>query len=207
MFTPTLAIAAILLTASTPPDDVFRASAHIEGKIEQGETARLIVDVAVKPGWSIEKAGVSNAIIQVDVPSCVKLLGERAKTKKQLARAGFIRSPEERLADGPTTEFEFEPTAPCHDDEPFEINILAYVSPPDGSDAWFVRRRIALPIKRGATSHEVDASKSDWGIGKELQIGDKAPLMKLPRADGTMIDLARDLGKRNIVITTYRAYW
>ena len=196
-----------MLSASTPPDDVFRASARIDGKIEQGAAARLIVDIDVKPGWSIAKAGVANAIIQVDAPSCVTLVGERAKTKKQLAKAGFIRRPEERLAEGRSTEFDFKQLSPCDGNDEITINILAYLSPPGGADAWFIRRRIALPVETGAKSHAVDATRSDWGVGDELQLGNKASLMKLPKADGTLVDLARDLGKKNIVITTYRAYW
>lgn len=196
-----------LFLASAAPDDALQARARIEGSLEPGATARLVVKIDVKDGWSMSKAGIPNAIVQVDVPKSAVMIGERASTKKELSKAGFIRHPEERFADGNKTTFEFKLMSPPDANDRFAVNILAYVSPPDGSDAWFVRRRIALPVADGAKSVNVAATRSDWGVGDELQLGDKAPLLKLPRADGTLIDLGQHLGKRNILITTYRAFW
>lgn len=204
--TPVVILLAFL-AGSSPPDDVLRARAHIDGRIERGSTAQLVVEIDVKDGWSIDKAGVTNAIVQAEVPDCVRLVGERAKTIKALARAGFIRGPEEQLAESSRTVFPFEVTSDCGQSDQFAINVLGYVSPPDGADAWFVRRRLMVAVADKAISHEADASTSNWGVGRELQLGEKAPLMALPRADGTMVDLDQQLGKKNIVITTYRAYW
>ena len=40
-----------------------------------------------------------------------------------------------------------------------------------------------------------------------LQIGDRADAFTLARADGTTISLADYKGKKNVLITTYRAFW
>lgn len=207
MFSPALAALLPLCLASAPPTDVLTASARFDGPLTVGAKARLIVEIDMKEGWQIDKAGIPNAIIQIDAPSCVKVIGERATDKKALSKTGFMRHPEERLARDRATAFEFELQSPPADDDRFAVNILAYVSPPDDSDAWYVRRRIALSLKEGAKSSSIDAKTSDWGVGDELQLGDKLPRLKLPKADGSIVDLGEQLGKKNVVITTYRAHW
>ena len=42
---------------------------------------------------------------------------------------------------------------------------------------------------------------------KLLKIGDKAPAFNLPRPDGTAFDVSQWLGKKNVIVTTYRAFW
>ncbi len=207
MIAPIVIAASSLLLTSTAPADVLSATATIKGELKPGASARLVVEIKTKEGWSLTNAGIPNAIIQMDTPACAELKGERAKSKKQLSRTGFMRHPDERLAEGPATTFEFELKKAPGPDDHFFINVLAYASPPDGADAWFIRRRIAIPVRESAVSSIVDASPSDWGVDNDLQLGDKAPLMKLPKADGTLVDLAEHLGKKNIVITTYRAHW
>ncbi|MCB9858744.1 MAG: hypothetical protein H6818_23950 [Phycisphaerales bacterium] len=207
MFNSALAALLPLCLASAPPADVIRSSARLDGPLKVGATTRLVVEIDMKDGWSINKAGIPNAIIQIDAPTCVTMIGERAKDKTELSRTGFMKHPEERMADGRTTAFEFELRAPPAQDDQFEVNVLAYVSPPDKSDAWYVRQRLAISLKDGAQSSSIDAKTSDWGVGDELQLGDQLPRLKLPKADGTLVDLAAQLGKKNIVITTYRAYW
>ena len=207
MFAPAFAALIPLCLASTPPVDVLRASARVDGVLTVGAKARLVVEIDIKEGWSVGKAGIPNAILQIDVPKCATLLGDRAKTRKELSKTGFLRLPEERMADGETTAFEFELKSAPADDDRFAVNVLAYVSPPDASDAWFVRQRISLPLRNHAESTSVSTKTSHWGIGDELQLGDKAPRLTLPKADGTLVDLGEHLGKKNIVITTYRAFW
>jgi hypothetical protein len=207
MIAATIVAVSTLAMASTPPADTLTARARIEGELKPGETARLIVEIESRKGWSLTQAGIPNAIIQIDAADCTELKGDRAKTQKALSRAGFLRHPEERFADGAKTEFEFDVKKTPGADDQFAINVLAYASPPDGANAWFIRRRIAIPIARGAVSRDISPTPSDWGVDDDLQLGDKAPLMKLPRADGSLVNLAEYLGKKNIVITTYRAHW
>ena len=84
--------------------------------------------------------------------------------------------------------------------------MLAYLTSKDGG-AWFVRRRFALPLEPGAVARSVPATRSDWGESDLLQLGDQAPDFELPRADGTTVALSSFKGRKNVVITTYRAFW
>ena len=54
---------------------------------------------------------------------------------------------------------------------------------------------------------DVQASTSDWGVEEGVQIGQKAPAFVLPRADGTTLDLREYGAGRNVIVTTYRAFW
>ena len=64
-----------------------------------------------------------------------------------------------------------------------------------------------LPLEPGATATEGSANESDWGKGDFLKIGDKAEPFELPRADGSTLSLGEYLGKKNVIVTTYRAFW
>ena len=58
-----------------------------------------------------------------------------------------------------------------------------------------------------ATATAVDPAPSDWGQDTTLQIGDNAPAMTATTATGEEINLGTWLGKRPIVVSTYRAFW
>ena len=73
---------------------------------------------------------------------------------------------------------------------------------------FFYRKRLELPVKAGADAVEGDSTDSTWGADEELlDIGDKATPFVLPRADGSEFDLQSVLGRKNIIVTTYRAHW
>ncbi|HPF38013.1 MAG TPA: hypothetical protein P5081_22900 [Phycisphaerae bacterium] len=193
--------------ASAPPADTLRTTARLEGPLAKGATARLVVRIDVKDGWTLGDAGLPNAVIQLDAPACARVVGDRANDAKALSKAGFLRLPEERMADGAETVFEFTLSAAPGADDSFAVNVLAYASPPGGADAWFIRQRISIPLRDDTRSVSANAAMSRWSGDDGLQLGDKPKLMKLPRADGSLVDLAEHLGKKNIVITTYRAFW
>ncbi len=48
---------------------------------------------------------------------------------------------------------------------------------------------------------------SKWGKNQLLKIGDKAAAFMLPRADGEKVGLKQYRGKKNVIVTTYRAHW
>ena len=74
--------------------------------------------------------------------------------------------------------------------------------------SWRFAQRFELPLEPGVEAEEVAADESSWGVDEELlQIGDKAVDFELPRADGTTVKLSDYLGKKNIIVTTYRAFW
>jgi hypothetical protein len=64
-----------------------------------------------------------------------------------------------------------------------------------------------LPLKPYAKGKAVGAAPSTWGWHKSLQLGDPATPFTLPRADGTKVNLADYRGKKNVIVTTYRAFW
>jgi len=207
-----LAVPTILMgvaLASSPPPDALTAGARLARpeQMKKGASNTLVVRNEMKEGWSPSTAGIPNVIVQVKSPASVKLTGERETNLKKLSRAEFLRLPDERLSMDGKVEFPFEFVADPKPNERFEINLLAYVTNPDESDVWFVRKRIALPLTTGAESQPIDARDSSWGVGDELELGDHLPQPTLPRLEGEPLDLNRFIGKSNIVITTYRAYW
>lgn len=195
--------------ASTPPADTLSASARLaeSGQFMKGAKSRLVVTSKVKEDWDGAAAAIPNVIVQVKVPPSVKLIGDRETSLRKLSKAEFLRLPDERLTADGKTEFPFEFIGEPKANERFEINLLAYVTNPDETNVWFVRKRIALPIAADATSVDIDASDSSWGVDDELQLGDSVPSMTLPRLEGEPLDIGKYLGKRNVVITTYRAHW
>ena len=93
-------------------------------------------------------------------------------------------------------------------DERFGLNLLGYVSTRPGEDDAFLRRRLELAVAPGAAGETVSAENSHWGADEGLlNIGDRAALFDLPRADGSRVALEQFLGDKNIVVTTYRAHW
>ena len=86
--------------------------------------------------------------------------------------------------------------------------LIKYLTTDPAANGWFARRRLALPVKGGAVAKQVDANESNWGRDdKLLQIGSKAVPFNLPKADGEKLALETYLGKKNIVVLTYRAFW
>jgi hypothetical protein len=167
----------------------------------------LVIEVKTKEGWSASDSGIPRPILQIDVPASVELEGKSLTEYRELSRNEFLQSPFERLLDGPRQTIPFKLASAPGADERISLNVLAYVTDKPGEDAWFARRRLELPLKAGAVATPAATEKSDWGREKLLQIGDKAEPFELPRADGSSVSLAEHLGKKNIVVVTYRAFW
>lgn len=197
-----------VLTGVAPPEDVVKMDMRIDSAERKvGESMRLFVSVDLKVGWSGNAGKVPSFILQVDAPGCVDMLGPRLDSIKKLSRNGFLRPPEEKMMEGRETSFEFRLTkAPAASDR-FAVNLIGYVTDADNSDVWYIRRRMSLAFDKTATAKAVDAAPSSWGVGNELELGDKAVAFVLPQADGTLVDLKQYLGKKNIIVTTYRAFW
>jgi hypothetical protein len=192
---------AVLLSASGPPADVLQVSARLEAeKLQVGEEYGLVVEVRVKEGWSASKAGIPKPMIQIRFP-------KSAQTSEHVLREQRdLQKPFEQLVEGDSLRYEFKLKRRPSDGDHFAFNVLAYVSR-DGDDKWFVRKRYELPLAVGAAAKEISADESAWGRSRELQIGDKARLFKLPRADGSKLVLRKYIGEKNVIVTTYRAHW
>jgi len=197
---------AALVFAAGPPTDVISISARLEaGKLEVGQNYELSVDVKVKDGWSASQAGIPKPMVQIKFPDCAKTRDHVLSDYRELSRNEFLQKPYEQLA-SKTLRYEFALTRAPRADEHFALNVLAYVSD-DAAGAWFVRRRYEIPLSAGAVAEQVAAADSSWGAGGVLQIGDRAAPFELPRADASTVSLEYLLGKSNIIVTTYRAFW
>jgi len=198
----------LLFPAADLPKDVINVSARIEAdSLNVGEEYDVLIDVKMKDGWSASASGLPSAILQIKVPRSVKLAGKVLETQRELAKNEYLRMPFERLIKENPTRVKFKLLRKPKKKDRLRFNVLAYVHSPDGNDDGFVRRRFKLKVKPGAEATSISAKHSSWGRGKELQLGDKAVPFKLQRADGSTASLKSYLGKKNVVVTTYRAFW
>lgn len=198
----------LLLSAADLPKDVISVSARIEAdSLEVGKEYEIAVDVQMKDGWSASDSGIPNAILQIKVPRSIQLDGKVLETQQELSQNEFLRAPFERLIKQNPTRIRFKLLREPKQNDYLRFNVLAYVHSSDGDDHWFARRRYRMRIEPGATASRVSTKRSSWGVGKELQLEDEAVPFDLPRADGTTVSLKRYLGKKNIIVTTYRAFW
>ncbi len=189
-----------------PPVEI---SAFVDAdELAVGEEYEFLLTVAFPEAVTASKAGAPAPFLQIDVPPSVKLTGRYVETYRDLARNEFLQEPYERLLADEETAIPFELVAAPAADERIAFSVIAYVSAENEEDAYFLRRRFELPVKGLADAVEVASTTSSWGTDEALlQIGDKAAPFTLPLADGTKLDLAEHLGKKNVIVTTYRAHW
>ncbi len=200
----------ILMTAAlvAAPDDLIQATAHLSAnELTLGQEYKIDLEFKVKDGWSSSGAGIPAPLLQVDVPEGVELTGRRVDGYRALSQNEFIHEPYERLIKTSPFEIGFTLAASPSAGQHIGLNLLAYVSHDSSDDARFVRIRLELPVLPNANASPVPATKSDWGVGDLLQIGQKVEEFTLPRGDGSTVALKNYLGKNNIIVTTYRAFW
>lgn len=170
--------------------------------LEVGREYRIPLTFTVHDGWSVSEAGLPGAILQIDVPEGVELVEASSDAK---ARKSFLEAPFERMLEAGENEIAFTLKAMPAEGAALSFNVLGYCS--QGEKTEFLRQRYRLPLRPGASLAKAEASPSTWGDGERLQLGDTLPGYELPQADGTVVKLADYVGKSNIVITTYRAFW
>ncbi len=204
------ALSVLLIAGSAlggPPGDGVVLEARMPDAIQSGQELELIVGLRVADGWSASIEGSPGVLIQIDTPDGVELLGDRVTEFGQLARANFLELPWEREVEAGETVVPFSIGGDVASGATLGISAVVYLADADGEN-WFVRRRVELPISAGASeSADSQASASDWGENGTLAVGDEAQAFVLPRADGSEVDLSEHLGKNNVIVTTYRAFW
>lgn len=210
-------IAMTLLTlAEPPPADVVKVTAQMpETAIAAGSELEFTVKVAIPEEWSAMAADrirrgetkKLTPLLQIQTPASVTLTGEVLEDPKALSRNEFVRAPFEQMIIDGEAKVGLRVTGEPQADDAIEFNVLTYISRDVSKDGRLVRKRFRLPLEAGATATEISAEESDWGAGDVLQIGDKAPEFELPQANGEKVRLADFVGKSNVVITTYRAFW
>lgn len=187
------------------PPVTLRAS--VPEDVRPGEKFDVRVQVIVGPGWSVGAAGLPEPVLQIGVPERVTLDGKVLSEREQ-ARNEWLFSPFERtIRPGESTiALTTDAGAPAT----IAINLIAYARMSGEENAVFVRRRVELPLIAGTMiSSDQAATRSDWGPPgfDSLKIGDKAQDFTLPRGDGSRLALADLLGKGDLIVTTYRAFW
>jgi hypothetical protein len=178
--------------------------------LEVGGTYNILVSVTFDEGVTASKAGAPALFLQLDVPPSVQLTGPYYETHRDLARNEFLQMPFERLLEEDVTKVPFELALEPTEGEFIALNVVGYVRSVEKPKGYFLRRRLRLDLKAGAQSTAATGKRrSGWGLDTDaLQIGDKASAFKLPKVDGSgLIDLSEHLGKRNVIVTTYRAFW
>jgi hypothetical protein len=204
------AVVLSLMVAAAPlPDDAVKVSAKIDaGQLEVGKTYEIQLSVDIDDAYSVSRAGIPAPFVQIDVPKSVQLEGKVLETYKELSKNEFLQKPFEQLIDANPQKIAFKLLAQPGPDDHFTLNVTAYLTKDPKENGWFVRRPLILPVKGGATAAPGDANRSNWGRDEKLlQIGDQAAAFDLPTADGKKIALDTYLGKKNIIVLTYRAFW
>ena len=205
-------VTAIMMTAhpaATPaPDDLMTITAKMpEGPLVSGEEYAFTLSVEIKKGIAVRKAGLPAPILQLDVPSSVRLAGKVLTEQGELAKNEFLHAPFERLVDESPAKIVFRLVGDPAADDRIAFNVLAYLKGKTEAEFRFVRKRFELPIRGGAEAVAVDPAVSTWGDNEFLRIGARAAPFSLPSAAGPKVSLESYLGRKNVLVTTYRAHW
>ncbi len=198
----------LVFAAGDGSNDALKLKARItSSKLVVGKTYEIDLICKFDRGWSGDEAGLPHPILHVNVPPSAELAGDVLATQKELSKNEFLHAPYERQLEDKRTKIEFTLLSEPHADEVFSLTVIAYAQDKAGEN-YFLRERVEVPLQPRGKSRKVAAVPSNFGGDFDyLQIGDKAVEFDLPKADGSHVKLADYIGKKNIVVTTYRAFW
>lgn len=201
-------IMASCLGMNAPDSNTVQIAASLStNELTVGQTYQIDLTLELAAGWSASESGIPKVFLQIDVPDSVMLAGKVLTGYQELSKNEFVREPFERMIEPGRTEIEFTLTSEPKVGETFSLNIIAYIKSEDGDDNYFIRRRLDLALQPGAKAKEVDATDTAWGSHDTLVVGEKADDFTLPQYGGSSISLVDYRGKKNVIITTYRAHW
>ncbi len=201
-------LACFSFLAADDPEVVVRA--RLDGALEVGKPAALVVEVVLADGTRADRAGLPAPLLQIAVPEGVTLAGEHLVTLAQQAQNELLEAPYERLLEKGSARVAFtlerEPAA----DATIGLVVTGYLSGASGER--FLRERVELPLVAGAEARPGDDQDSRWGPpggagDGRLAIGERAPPFELPRPDGSTVALESLLGQGFVLVTTFRAHW
>ena len=221
MLLPTLVLVAAFQAGAAPqkpvnPVDSISVTASVTStSLEPGAAATAQLQIELANGVSASASGLPGFIIQLDPPDGLDLVGKEVVTFEDQRDNEFLMEPWERLLEGTQLDIEFKTAAALAEDATLGVIVLGYVSSADGKTSAFLRRRIELPLRAGATSVPGDDSDSTWGprpdhpagASKGLNIGDRAANWTLPTLKGPAFSPAAWLGKEPTLVVTYRGHW
>ena len=199
-------LAPLILSALLPGADV-QTSAFIDAdELVVGERYEIFLRVKLPENVLASEAGAPAPFLQLDVPPSVRLEGRYLETHDELARNEFLAEPYERLLQDELTKIPFTLVAEPKPDERIGLNVVAYLTAPDQAPSFF-RTRLEQPVAAG-DAERATKKRSTWGVDPDLwQIGDRVRAVSLPDAAGQSVDLGQWIGDKNVIVTTYRAYW
>ena len=201
-------IMASCLGMTEPGSNTVQIAATLEAEeLTVGQSYTIDLRLELAEGWSASESGIPKAFLQIDVPDSVTLAGKVLTEYRELSRNEFVQEPYERMIEPGQTEIEFTLTGEPKAGEALSLNVIAYIKSEDGDDNYYVRRRLDLALQPGAKAKETDATDTTWGSHDTLVVGEKADDFTLPQYGGTSISLADYRGRKNVIITTYRAHW
>lgn len=211
MMTLTLLAATMVgVAAAAPVESLLTARAAMpEAPLTVGEDHEFTLTIEGDPSWSPSGAGVPDPLVQIKVPPSVELTGRVLDSYREQAQNEFIVEPFERLATVGENAIGFRLVGEPGEGETIGVSIIAYLSSEDGSDARFLRKRLELPVRAGATAEAVAwAEDSSWSsLDDVLDIGDRYFDVSLPDAEGNTVTLSQLVGDGSLIVTTYRAFW
>ena len=195
----------------TAPDrlaDSINIAAHMmTPELKVGQTYEILIELSVEKGLSVSASGIPAPLLQIDTPPSVELVGKVITEYNELALNEFLQAPYERILKELPAKVEFKLIGEPSDGESIGLIFTGYVSSEDGKKE-FLRRRLELPVQAAVSAQMGDSRNSHWGTDPQaIKIGDLAPDFSLPRIDGSELSLSHYLGDKNILLTTYRAYW
>ena len=176
-------------------------------KLRPGREYTVTVSVDLPASVGADAAGIPAPLLQIETPDSVQLTGKHLTTYKELSRNEFLQKPYERLLEEPTSRFAFKLLKKPQPKDAINLNVIAYVADSSKKNMRFVRKRLSLPIAVGATATSVEPTNSTWGKEDLVQIGSQAPDFTLPTLTGGNATLSQYRGKKNVIVTTYRAFW
>lgn len=206
---PSLLAAALALAGlAVPPDEAVQVAARLIAEdLSPGSAGTVVVELDLADGVSASAAGLPAALLQLDVPAGLVLDGPFLDSLGERARNDHLHHPYERALEGGRAEVGFRVAEEgLAEDARLGLVVTGYVTTSD--DAFFLRRRLELPLRPDARARPGDDGDSAWGPDEQLlRLGQRAPAVSLPGPDGTTVDLAAHLGQRNLLLVTYRAFW
>ena len=175
--------------------------------VADAEMYQIQLEYRLDEGWTVDQAGLPGAILQIEAPAAVTLEGKVLTDPRELARNEFLIAPFERLIQPGQTTINLTLTQAPGDADRIALNVISYLRHQD-TKPIFRRQRFELGLTANAEAQPVLATRSDWGGPHGgLDIGNRATPFELPRADGTTVALESYRGRRNVLVTTYRAFW
>lgn len=196
-----------LVGLSVPAEDAVQIRASLaETALTPGASGSVSIALTFADGAAASAAGLPAPVLQLDVPDGLILDGPYLTTAKELGRNDHLQYPYERYLQDGLAEVSFTVGDDLAADARLGLIVSGYVTTAD--DAFFLRRRLELPLVAGAEAVEGDHRDSSWGADQALlRIGSRAPAVSVPGPDGATVDLGEHLGSRNLIVVTYRAFW